>query len=148
MDKSKTPPCYSPVLKPTPVLCCKAMRSWCLAFLVALFLFAGLSTHVHASPAADIFNANMADIDALSTGTTGPMAELMGGLEGFLKDFAKLMAGPVAMAGILAAIVVVFGGWVLAPKTSILGPGIRVMVAGIALVNSTDLINAISGFFT
>ena len=90
----------------------------------------------------------MADIDALSTGNTGPMAELMVGLEGFLKDFAKLMAGPVAMAGILAAIVVVFGGWVLAPKTSILGPGIRVMVAGIALVNSTDLINAISGFFT
>lgn len=147
MDNNKPLALGSSALGLALVRSLRFCRSGVAAFLVATFLLVGLQTVAHATSAADSFNATMTDIDNLSTGATGPMADLIANLESFLKNFAKFMAGPVAMAGILSAIVVIFGGWVLAPKVGILGPGIRVLVAGIALVNSSELINAISGFF-
>ncbi len=53
-----------------------------------------------------------------------------------LTDFVKFIAGPFGKAAVIISIVAAFVTWVFAPKEGIFGPVLRVVVAGIAIMNA------------
>jgi type IV secretory pathway VirB2 component (pilin) len=57
-------------------------------------------------------------------------------LRTFLQAFANFMTGPFGKAVVVVSIVAAFCTWVFAPKDGIFGPVLRVVVAGIAIMNA------------
>lgn len=53
-----------------------------------------------------------------------------------LEDFVKFIAGPFGKAAVIISIVAAFVTWVFAPREGIFGPVLRVVVAGIAVMNA------------
>jgi type IV secretory pathway VirB2 component (pilin) len=58
------------------------------------------------------------------------------GTTSLLTDFVKFIAGPFGKAAVIVSIVAAFVTWVFAPKEGIFGPVLRVVVAGIAIMNA------------
>ncbi len=54
----------------------------------------------------------------------------------FLQKFAEFMAGPFGKGVVIISIIAAFCTWVFAPKDGIFGPVLRVVVAGIAILNA------------
>jgi type IV secretory pathway VirB2 component (pilin) len=57
-------------------------------------------------------------------------------LEQFLTTFQAFMTGPFGRAVVVISIIAAFCAWVFAPKDGIFGPVLRVVVAGIAIMNA------------
>jgi type IV secretory pathway VirB2 component (pilin) len=55
----------------------------------------------------------------------------------FLTAIVNFMAGPFGKGVVIISIIVAFVTWVFAPKEGIFGPILRVVVAGIAILNAT-----------
>jgi type IV secretory pathway VirB2 component (pilin) len=54
----------------------------------------------------------------------------------FLTALVEFMAGPFGKGVVIVSIIVAFVTWVFAPKEGIFGPILRVVVAGIAILNA------------
>jgi type IV secretory pathway VirB2 component (pilin) len=54
-----------------------------------------------------------------------------------LQAFVNFMIGPFGRAAVIISIVAAFVTWVFAPKEGIFGPVLRVVVAGVAILNAT-----------
>lgn len=66
-------------------------------------------------------------------------------LTNFLQAFANFMTGPFGKAVVVISIVAAFCTWVFAPKDGIFGPVLRVVVAGIAIMNAAVWISQLGG---
>lgn len=53
-----------------------------------------------------------------------------------MQSFVDFMTGPFGKAAVVISIVAAFVTWVFAPKEGIFGPVLRVVVAGIAIMNA------------
>ncbi|KQV92792.1 TrbC/VirB2 family protein [Rhizobacter sp. Root1221] len=60
-----------------------------------------------------------------------------GAVKSFLQVFLNFMTGPFGKAVVIISIVAAFATWVFAPKDGIFGPILRVVVAGIAILNAS-----------
>jgi type IV secretory pathway VirB2 component (pilin) len=58
-------------------------------------------------------------------------------VKNFLQVFLNFMTGPFGKAVVIISIVAAFATWVFAPKDGIFGPILRVVVAGIAILNAS-----------
>lgn len=58
------------------------------------------------------------------------------GVTAFLQAFANFLTGPFGKAVVVISIIAAFCTWVFAPKDGIFGPVLRVVVAGIAIMNA------------
>jgi len=63
----------------------------------------------------------------------------------FLQTFANFMTGPFGKAVVVISIIAAFCTWVFAPKDGIFGPVLRVVVAGIAIMNAAVWISQFGG---
>jgi type IV secretory pathway VirB2 component (pilin) len=63
----------------------------------------------------------------------------------FLQQFANFMTGPFGKAVVVISIIAAFCTWVFAPKDGIFGPVLRVVVAGIAIMNAAVWISQFGG---
>ena len=66
-------------------------------------------------------------------------------LTDFLRKFAEFMTGPFGKAVVVISIIAAFVTWVFAPKDGIFGPVLRVVVAGIAILNAATWITQLGG---
>lgn len=66
-------------------------------------------------------------------------------LTNFLQKFANFMTGPFGKAVVVISIIAAFCTWVFAPKDGIFGPVLRVVVAGIAIMNAATWIAQLGG---
>lgn len=66
-------------------------------------------------------------------------------LTNFLQAFTNFMTGPFGKAVVVISIIAAFCTWVFAPKDGIFGPVLRVVVAGIAIMNAAVWINQLGG---
>jgi type IV secretory pathway VirB2 component (pilin) len=57
-------------------------------------------------------------------------------LTAFLQVFLNFMTGPFGKAVVIISIIAAFCTWVFAPREGIFGPILRVVVAGIAIMNA------------
>jgi type IV secretory pathway VirB2 component (pilin) len=57
-------------------------------------------------------------------------------IQNVLRAFAEFMTGPFGKAVVVISIIAAFCTWVFAPKDGIFGPILRVVVAGIAIMNA------------
>jgi len=57
-------------------------------------------------------------------------------VQNFLQGFVTFIGGPFGKAVVILSIVAAFCTWVFAPKDGIFGPILRVVVAGIAIMNA------------
>jgi type IV secretory pathway VirB2 component (pilin) len=64
--------------------------------------------------------------------------------ETILAAFQAFMVGPFGRAAVVISIIAAFVTWVFAPKEGIFGPVLRVVVAGVAIINAV----ALMGTFT
>jgi type IV secretory pathway VirB2 component (pilin) len=60
-----------------------------------------------------------------------------------LTDFVKFIAGPFGKAAVIISIVAAFVTWVFAPREGIFGPVLRVVVAGIAVMNAAIWVSSL-----
>jgi type IV secretory pathway VirB2 component (pilin) len=58
------------------------------------------------------------------------------GLKGLLESLVTFIAGPFGKAAVIVSIVAAFITWVFAPREGIFGPVLRVVVAGVAVMNA------------
>jgi type IV secretory pathway VirB2 component (pilin) len=63
--------------------------------------------------------------------------------EEFLTAIEAFMTGPFGKAVVVISIIAAFATWVFAPREGIFGPVLRVVVAGIAIMNSVVFMNAL-----
>ncbi len=63
-------------------------------------------------------------------------AASFGAVQSFLQTFVTFIGGPFGKAVVILSIVAAFCTWVFAPKDGIFGPILRVVVAGIAIMNA------------
>lgn len=56
-------------------------------------------------------------------------------LRAWMQDFVDFIDGPFGLAAVVISIVVAFTVWVFAPKEGIMGPVLRVVIAGVAILN-------------
>lgn len=66
-------------------------------------------------------------------------------LTNFLQAFANFMTGPFGKAVVVISIIAAFCTWVFAPKDGIFGPVLRVVVAGVAIMNAAVWITQFGG---
>lgn len=66
-------------------------------------------------------------------------------LTNFLQAFANFMTGPFGKAVVVISIIAAFCAWVFAPRDGIFGPVLRVVVAGIAIMNAAVWITQLGG---
>jgi type IV secretory pathway VirB2 component (pilin) len=66
-----------------------------------------------------------------------------GRVETILNQFRDFMTGPFGRAAVVISIVAAFVTWVFAPKEGIFGPVLRVVVAGIAVLNATIFVTGL-----
>jgi type IV secretory pathway VirB2 component (pilin) len=62
-----------------------------------------------------------------------------------LQTFVTFMTGPFGKAAVVISIIAAFVTWVFAPKEGIFGPILRVVVAGIAIMNAALWITSFGG---
>jgi type IV secretory pathway VirB2 component (pilin) len=78
---------------------------------------------------------NCSLIATLANAQAAPKLDFKG-TESMLTDFVKFIAGPFGKAAVIISIVAAFVTWVFAPKEGIFGPVLRVVVAGVAIMNA------------
>jgi type IV secretory pathway VirB2 component (pilin) len=61
-------------------------------------------------------------------------------IDKILQGFVTFMTGPFGKAAVVISIVAAFVTWVFAPKEGIFGPVLRVVVAGVAILNAATFI--------
>ncbi len=66
-----------------------------------------------------------------------------GRVNAILLQFQNFMTGPFGRAAVVISIVAAFVTWVFAPKEGIFGPVLRVVVAGIAVLNATIFVTGL-----
>lgn len=66
-------------------------------------------------------------------------------VQNFLQAFVNFMTGPFGKAAVVLSIIAAFVTWVFAPKDGIFGPVLRVVVAGIAIMNAALWITQLGG---
>lgn len=66
-------------------------------------------------------------------------------LRDFLQAFADFMTGPFGKAVVVVSIIAAFCTWVFAPRDGIFGPVLRVVVAGIAIMNAAVWVGQLGG---
>lgn len=66
-------------------------------------------------------------------------------LRNFLQAFADFMTGPFGKAVVVVSIIAAFCTWVFAPRDGIFGPVLRVVVAGIAIMNAAVWVGQLGG---
>jgi type IV secretory pathway VirB2 component (pilin) len=76
-----------------------------------------------------------------------PTADLSG-LTGLLQSFVDFMTGPFGKAAVVISIIVAFVTWIFAPREGIFGPVLRVVVAGIAVMNAAIFVTGLGGATT
>jgi type IV secretory pathway VirB2 component (pilin) len=60
----------------------------------------------------------------------------------WLQNFSDFITGPFGIAVVIISVVLAFAAWAFAPKDGIMGPLVRIVTAGIAIINvSTILIS-------
>jgi type IV secretory pathway VirB2 component (pilin) len=67
------------------------------------------------------------------------------GITKFLQKFVDFMTGPFGRAAVVISIIAAFTTWVFAPKDGIFGPVLRVVAAGIAIMNAAIWIGQLGG---
>ena len=60
-------------------------------------------------------------------------------LENMLIAYEKFMTGPFAKAAVISSIVVGMGAWLISPKEGFVGVAARITVAGVILMNATEI---------
>ena len=65
------------------------------------------------------------------------------GTTALLTEFVKFIAGPFGKAAVIISIVAAFVTWVFAPREGIFGPVLRVVVAGIAVMNAAIWVSSL-----
>jgi type IV secretory pathway VirB2 component (pilin) len=65
------------------------------------------------------------------------------GTTDLLTEFVKFIAGPFGKAAVIISIVAAFITWVFAPREGIFGPVLRVVVAGIAVMNAAIWVSSL-----
>ena len=68
------------------------------------------------------------------------MTASFGAIDKILQGFVAFMTGPFGKAAVVISIVAAFVTWVFAPKEGIFGPVLRVVVAGVAILNAATFI--------
>jgi type IV secretory pathway VirB2 component (pilin) len=90
----------------------------------------------HSSRAAQLWiGLNCSLIATVANAQAAPKLDFSGTTT-LLTDFVKFIAGPFGKAAVIVSIVAAFVTWVFAPKEGIFGPVLRVVVAGIAIMNA------------
>ena len=73
---------------------------------------------------------------SISAPTSGPFQKF----GEWLQAFVNFIDGPFGLAVVAISIVIAFAVWVFAPKEGIVGPVLRIVVAGIAILNVAALV--------
>ena len=77
-----------------------------------------------------------ATLTLMSSAARADMSGTFTALENIMTKFQEFMTGPFGKAAVVISIIAAFVTWVFAPKEGIFGPVLRVVVAGVAIMNA------------
>ena len=85
---------------------------------------------------------------ALAAASSPACAQDFGKVTAFLNSFTAFMTGPFGKSVVVISIIAAFCTWVFAPKDGIFGPLLRVVVAGLAIMNAAFWVTQFGGAVT
>lgn len=53
----------------------------------------------------------------------------------WLQNWVDFMSGPFAVAAVITSIIIAYLAWAFAPKEGVVGPTVRIVVAGVVVLN-------------
>jgi type IV secretory pathway VirB2 component (pilin) len=86
--------------------------------------------------------ASLALLSSMAHAQAAPTADLSG-LTALMQSFVTFMTGPFGKAAVVISIIVAFVTWIFAPREGIFGPVLRVVVAGIAVMNAAIFVTGL-----
>ena len=84
----------------------------------------------------------------LACASASAQAQDFGKVTAFLNSFTAFMTGPFGKSVVVISIIAAFCTWVFAPKDGIFGPLLRVVVAGLAIMNAAFWVTQFGGTVT
>lgn len=64
----------------------------------------------------------------------------------WLQNWVDFMSGPFAIAAIITSVIIAYVAWAFLPKEGLIGPTVRVVVAGIVVLNVGVWVSTLAGF--
>lgn len=89
--------------------------------------------------------AAAANAQAPGAGTSSGTTANFSMVTSFLQAFTDFMTGPFGKGVVVISIIAAFVTWVFAPRDGIFGPILRVVVAGIAILNAATWVLQLGG---
>jgi len=63
----------------------------------------------------------------------------------WLQNWVDFMSGPFAVAAVITSIIIAYCAWAFAPKEGVVGPTVRIVVAGIVILNVGVWLSTLAG---